>query len=49
MQKTHKTGDEVLSKDQTYTNANLKGVFKTHENNTLFYRTGLCIRRLGAD
>lgn len=39
MQKTHKTGDEVLSKDQTYTNANLKGVFKTHENNTLF--TGL--------
>lgn len=37
--KTHKTGDEVLSKDQTYTNANLKGVFKTHENNTLF--TGL--------
>ena len=33
--KTHKTGDEVLSKDQTYTNANLKGVFKTHENNTL--------------
>lgn len=37
--KTHKTGDEVLSKDQTYTNANLKGVFKTHKNNTLF--TGL--------
>lgn len=37
--KTHKIGDEVLSKDQTYTNANLKGVFKTHENNTLF--TGL--------
>ena len=35
MQKSHKTGDEVLSKDQTYTNANLKGVFKTHENNTL--------------
>lgn len=39
MQKRIKTGDEVLSKDQTYTNANLKGVFKTHENNTLF--TGL--------
>ena len=34
--KTHKTGDEVLSKDLTYTNANLKGVFKTHEHKTLF-------------
>lgn len=37
--KTHKKGDEVLSKNQAYTNANLKGVFKTHSNNTLF--TGL--------
>lgn len=37
--KTHVAGDNVLSKNQTYTNANLKGVFKTHDNNTLF--TGL--------
>ena len=36
---SHKTGDEVLSKAQTYTNANLKGVFKTHENNTCLLYT----------
>lgn len=35
----NKLGDRVNSKEQTYTNSNLKGVFKTHQNNTLI--TGL--------
>lgn len=33
---THKKGDEVLAKNQTYTEAKLSGVFRLHESNTLF-------------
>lgn len=35
----NKVGERVKSKEQTYTNSNIKGVFKTHTNNTLI--TGL--------